>query len=220
MFTSALQSWSRAQFRRAAALLASTPLTPNMLTLTGFFINILVGVAVATGNLVLGAALIFVAGVFDLMDGALAKVKNQMSQFGAFLDSFVDRYSEAAIHGGLLLYYLQQTPFTGCVGCTDTSQTLIHYFWTGIPAVNVVLIFLTIVGSTMISYARARAGALHVDCEVGLLPRSERVVLIALGLLFNLVTPALWILAIGTQITAAQRLMYVWEVTSGRRPRS
>ena len=57
------------------------------------------------------------------MDGALAKVKNQMSQFGAFLDSFVDRYSEAAIHGGLLIYYIQQTPFTGCVGCTDTGQT-------------------------------------------------------------------------------------------------
>ena len=128
-----------------------------------------------------GAALIFVAGVFDLMDGALAKVKNQMSQFGAFLDSFVDRYSEAAIHGGLLVFYLQQTPFTGCAGCTDTGQTLIHYLWTGIPAVNVFLIFLTIVGSTMISYARARAGALHVDCEVGLLPRSERVVLIALA---------------------------------------
>jgi CDP-diacylglycerol--glycerol-3-phosphate 3-phosphatidyltransferase len=97
---------------------------------------------------------------------------------------------------------------------------LLHYLWTGVPALNVFLIFATIVGSTMISYARARAGALHVDCEVGLLPRSERVVLIALALLLNLVTPALWILAIGTQITAAQRLLYVWEVTSGRRPRS
>ena len=117
MFTSVLQSWSRAQFRRVAALLASTPLTPNMLTLTGFFINVLVGAGRRHRQFVLGAALIFVAGVFDLLDGALAKVKNQMSQFGAFLDSFVDRYSEAAIYGGLLVYYLRRRrPFTGCAG--------------------------------------------------------------------------------------------------------
>jgi CDP-diacylglycerol--glycerol-3-phosphate 3-phosphatidyltransferase len=169
---------------------------------------------------VLGAALIFVAGGFDLMDGALAKVKNQASPFGAFLDSFVDRYSEAAILGGLLIFFVRQAPFAGCADCADTGRAALHYFWNGDAGVNIVLIFFTMVGSTMISYARARAGALKVDCEVGLLPRTERVVLIALALLFSLVTPVLWILAIGTQITALQRLMYVWEVTSGRRPRT
>ncbi len=218
MFTSVLQSWSRAQFRRVAVLFVNTPITPNMLTLTGFLINILVGLAVAWGNLLLGAALIFVAGVFDLLDGALAKVKNQASPFGAFLDSFVDRYSEAAILGGLLVYYVRQVPFTACADCADTGRAALHYLWNGDAAVNIVLIFFTMVGSTMISYARARAGALKIDCEIGLLPRTERVVLIALGLLFALPTPILWILAVGTQITAVQRLLFVWEVSSGRRP--
>ena len=221
MFSSVLQSWSRAQFRRLAALFAGTPITPNMLTVTGFFINVLVGLVLASGNLLAGGILILAAGVFDLLDGALAKVKNQMSQFGAFLDSFIDRYSEAVIYAGLLVYYLRQGSLAPCATCGDTAGWLTHYLWTGDTAVNIVLIFFTIVGSQMISYARARAGSLKVDCEVGLFPRSERIVLIALGLLLGLVTPVLWILAIGTQVTAVQRLIYVWEVTSGRRsPRS
>jgi CDP-diacylglycerol--glycerol-3-phosphate 3-phosphatidyltransferase len=217
LFTSVLQSWSRAQFRRVAALLANTPLTPNMLTLTGFALNLVVGLVIATGNLFWGAVLIFVAGVFDLLDGALAKVKNQMSPFGAFLDSFVDRYGEAAMYGGLLVYYLGRNTAAPCATCTDPGATLNHYFWAGDPAVNVGLLVVIIAGANMISYARARAGSLHIDCEVGLMPRTERVVLFALGLLLGLPTPMLWLLALGSQITALQRLFYVWEITSGRR---
>jgi CDP-diacylglycerol--glycerol-3-phosphate 3-phosphatidyltransferase len=125
-----------------------------------------------------------------------------MSAFGAFLDSVVDRYSEAVVLLGLFLYYYPQPGNQGLI--------------------SVVLIYAILFGSMMISYARARAGALHIQNEVGLMARPERIVLIALGLLFPtvLLLPILWILAIGTQITAIQRIIHVWQVTSGKRENS
>jgi CDP-diacylglycerol--glycerol-3-phosphate 3-phosphatidyltransferase len=137
--------------------------------------------------------------MFDMLDGALAKITNRMSTFGAFLDSVVDRYSEALILLGLLLYYYFQQ-----------SKTAVT---------EIVLIYVILVGSMMISYARARAGALHIHNEVGLMARPERIILLAIGLLFQTVLLywILWLLAIGTQVTALQRIIYVWEVTTGKR---
>jgi CDP-diacylglycerol--glycerol-3-phosphate 3-phosphatidyltransferase len=162
-------------------------------------LNIAVAVLLATGHLVAGGVMIVVAGLFDMLDGALAKITNRMSSFGAFLDSVVDRYSEAVILLGLLLFYYSQ----------PNSQGL----------TEIVLIYAILVGSMMISYARARAGALHIQNEVGIMARPERIILLALGLLFQtvLLLPVLWILAIGTQFTALQRIVYVWQVTMGKR---
>lgn len=168
-----------------------------MLTLFGLVLNGVVAVLLVTGHLVAGGVMIIVAGLFDMLDGALAKITERMSTFGAFLDSVVDRYSEAVILLGLLLYY---------------------YIHRSTAAVTeVVLIYVILVGSMMISYARARAGALHIQNEVGIMARPERIVLLALGLLFQtvLLVPILWLLAIGTQVTAIQRVIYVWQVTSG-----
>lgn len=199
MFTQLLQAWARDLARRAAHVFVRTPITPNTLTLLGLVLNVAVGVLLATNHLVAGGIMIIAAGLFDMLDGALAKITNRMSTFGAFLDSVVDRYSEAFILLGLLLHYYFVPREEGLT--------------------EVVLIYVILVGSMMISYARARAGALHIANEVGLMARPERIVLLAVGLIFQtwLLLPVLWILALGTQLTALQRIFYVWEVTSGRK---
>lgn len=198
MITQWLQDWGRRIARRVAQVFARTPVTPNMLTIFGFLLNVVVAALLATGNLIPGGIMIIVAGVFDMLDGALAKVTNRSSDFGAFLDSVVDRYSEATVLFGLLLYYYQQPNQEGLI--------------------EIVLIYVILVGSMMISYARARAGALQISNEVGLMARPERVILLAVGLLVNsyLLMPVLWVLAIGTQFTALQRVFHVWRVTGGK----
>ncbi len=200
MLTQLLQGWARGMARRAAQVFVKTPITPNMLTLFGFVLNVAVAVFLATGHLVAGGVMMIVAGLFDMLDGALAKITNRASSFGAFLDSVVDRYSESVVLLGLLLYYYLYAP--GTQGLQE-----------------IVLIYVVLVGSIMISYARARAGALNIHNEVGIMARPERIVLLALGLLFRtwLLLPVLWILAIGTQFTALQRIVYVWQVTTGKR---
>ncbi|HET9494441.1 MAG TPA: CDP-alcohol phosphatidyltransferase family protein [Chloroflexia bacterium] len=198
MITQWLQDWARRVARRVAQVFASTPVTPNMLTIFGFLLNVVVAILLATGNLIAGGIMIIVAGLFDMLDGALAKITNRTSDFGAFLDSVVDRYSEATVLFGLLLYYYQQPNQEGLI--------------------EIVLIYVILVGSMMISYARARAGALNIRNEIGLMARPERVILLAIGLLVNayLLMPVLWILAVGTQFTALQRIFYVWQITGGK----
>jgi CDP-diacylglycerol---glycerol-3-phosphate 3-phosphatidyltransferase len=118
-----------------------------------------------------------------------------VTDFGGFLDSVVDRYSEAVILFGMLLFYYQEPNNKGLV--------------------EIVLLYTILVGSMMISYARSRAGMLGIANEVGLLARPERIILLGIGLLAPtiLLDPVLWILAIGTQITAIQRIFYVYQVT-------
>jgi CDP-diacylglycerol--glycerol-3-phosphate 3-phosphatidyltransferase len=173
-----------------------------MLTLFGLVLNGVVAYLLATGNLLVGGIMLVGASLFDMLDGALAKVTNRVTDFGAFLDSVVDRYSEAIVLLGLLLYYYSRPNLSGLI--------------------EIVLIYVILVGSMMISYARARAGSLRIRNEGGLLARPERIVILAVGLLLSSLTPyalpvALWILAVGTQVTAIQRIVHVWLVTTGKR---
>ncbi|HEU5012954.1 MAG TPA: CDP-alcohol phosphatidyltransferase family protein [Roseiflexaceae bacterium] len=168
--------------------LGRTRLTPSKVTVAGFVL-----VAGAVWLLAIGAfrwagCLIALASSFDMLDGALARAKNEASRFGAFLDSTLDRYSEAFVFFGLLLYYEQTAP-----GSTEVR-----------------LIYLAVIGSLLISYARARAEALGFECKVGLLERPERIVLIVFGLLTGWMWLTLWALAILTHITAIQRIYHVW----------
>ena len=191
--------------RRLATIFVHTPITPNMLTIFGLLLNIGVALVIAAGNLALGGVLILLAGAFDLLDGALARITDRITPFGGFLDSALDRYSEGVIYMGLLWYFLQ----------LPGNHTL-----------EAMLILAVIVGSMMVSYARARATSLNVDCEVGLMARSERIGTLALALIFqpfvhDLVLWALWVLAVGSQITAIQRIVHVYLHTDGtgtRRP--
>jgi CDP-diacylglycerol--glycerol-3-phosphate 3-phosphatidyltransferase len=196
MITQRIQGWARGLARKAAQIFTRVPfITPNVLTLFGFVLNAVVAYLLATQHLVWGGVMMLFAGLFDMLDGALAKITNQVTDFGGFLDSVVDRYSEAVILFGMLLYFYQEPNSAGLL--------------------EIVLLYTTLVGSMMISYARSRAGMLGIANEVGLLARPERIIILGIGLLAPsvLLDPALWILAIGTQITAFQRIIYVWQVT-------
>lgn len=168
--------------------LGRTRLTPSKVTVAGFVLITGAVWLLAIGAFRWAGCLILLASSFDILDGALARAKNEASRFGAFLDSTLDRYSEAFVFFGLLLHYERNAP-----GSTEV--------W---------LIYLAVSGSLLISYARARAEGLGFECKVGLLERPERVVLIVFGLLTGWMYLTLWALAILTHVTAVQRIFHVW----------
>lgn len=188
MINEHLQEWGRTQARRVARWLQWTGLSPNALTLIGLLLNVGVAVVLALGYLRLGGVLVLVAGLFDMLDGAMAKVANRVTTFGSFLDSTLDRYSEAILYAGLLFFVL-----------TTRDARL-----------GAVLIYVTICGSLLVSYARARAEALGYKLQVGLLARPERIIVLAVGLLLAHPLWALWLLAIFTNVTAIQRIVHLW----------
>jgi len=170
-----------------------------MLTGIGLLLSIFTAVVIAQGFLVIGGWLVLFAGIFDMFDGAMARVRNSATTFGAFLDSTIDRYSESIILLGFLVYALQ-------------NPGLHDMFW---PAPNeqgwlITLIFVSTVGSLMVSYTKARAEGLGIECKVGLLARPERVILLALGLLTHTGIWALALLAVLSNVTAIERMLAVW----------
>lgn len=171
--------------------LARLGLTPNMITVIGVLLSLLVAYVVATGHLVVGGVLFLVASGFDMLDGAVARAAGSVTKFGGFLDSTLDRYSEAIVFFGVL-YFLLDTP--------DAK-------------LGALLVFAATTGSLLISYARARAEAAGFHASVGLLARPERVVVLAVGLLIGQLLPALWILAVGTHLTVLMRILHVWRAT-------
>lgn len=172
-------------------VLARAGLTPNMVTTIGVLLSLVVAAVIASGNLIVGGILFLIASGFDMLDGAVARAAGTVTKFGGFLDSTLDRYSETIVLFGVL-YYLLQTPDA---------------------AIGALLVFAATSGSLLISYARARAEAAGFHASVGLLARPERVVILAIGLLFGQILPALWILAIGTHLTVFMRIYHVWRVT-------
>ena len=191
MINERMQEWGRAQARRVAGWLRWTGLTPNMLTVIGLLLNCGVAAVLWSGHLFWGGVLVLGAGLFDLLDGAMARVTDRVTPFGSFFDSTLDRYSEVIVYGGLLLYILS----------TDDAN------------LGAVLIYLTICGSILVSYARARAEALGYKLQVGLLARPERIIILAAGLVVGQVLWALWFLAIFTNLTAVQRIYHLWYTT-------
>jgi CDP-diacylglycerol---glycerol-3-phosphate 3-phosphatidyltransferase len=181
----------RDQLQRLGYYLARTRLSPNAFTVIGLLLNIVVAAIIASGNLVLGGIMALVAGAFDMLDGAVARVTGKVTRFGGFFDSTLDRYSEAIVFFGLLIYLLN----------IDAGTTAIA------------LLFASIVGSLMVSYTRARAEAADIDAEVGLFARPERIILLAILLIFDQPVIALWILAIVTNFTTLQRIFHVWRRT-------
>jgi len=182
-----------------AALLAKTGLSPNALTLFGFAVTLGVAWVLSTGRFFLGGFLVLFSGAFDFLDGALARATGRSTKFGAFLDSTLDRFSDAALFLGLLAYYASQGS---------------HY-------TEIVLIGAALTGSLATSYARARAEGLGLKDEVGLFTRTERIILLAIGLIIghwygNAMIVVLWIIAVLSNFTALQRLFHVWRQTGGK----
>lgn len=182
----------RELFARPVAAIASTlhglGVTPNAVTYTGFALTVLTAFFLARGQFVVGALMLTVASLFDMLDGALARLTQQISTFGAFIDSTLDRYSEAVTFLALAFFYSRSA-------ATRTE---------------LILVFVIIVGSLMVSYTRARAEGLRLQSKAGMLQRPERVVLLILGLLTGWMQPVLWVMAILTNVSAVQRIYEVY----------
>jgi len=172
-------------------VLAGWGLTPNMLTVLGLLLNVGVAAVIAAGHPRVGGALLLVASAFDMLDGAVARASGQVSKFGGFLDSTLDRYSEIVVFLGVLIYLL------------DTPDARL----------GAILSFVAATGALMISYARARAEAAGANASVGILPRPERVLVLAVGLMLGKPIWALWILAVLTHLTAFMRIAHVWNLS-------
>lgn len=174
-----------------------------MVTLLGLVLSIVTAFVIASGHIVVGGGLVLFAGIFDMFDGAIARVRNAATTFGAFLDSTLDRYSESIILGGLLLYALQRP---------DLHEAL--WPWPNEQQWLIGSIFVAVVGSLLVSYARARAEGLGLECKTGLLARPERVVILTIGLLTGTTIWALLLLAILSHVTAVERIVHVWRATN------
>lgn len=188
----------------AVRLLAKTPIKPNAITWLGFIITVGATALIVTGHLLAAGFVFLVAGFFDILDGALARRTNRTSQFGAVLDSTLDRLGEAILLLGILALFLLTEE-------KSALFNLINKDWA------VVLVGVTLIGSLLVSYIRARAEALGLECQVGLFTRAERVVVLALGLLLSQINYALiialLIIVAFSFITVGQRLLYVWRHT-------
>ncbi len=170
------------------------PLEPNTLTVTGFIVTV-VACYVLASNLYLGGILVLAGGMFDVLDGVVARVNEKSSRFGAFLDSVLDRYSDALI--------------------------LLAVAWNLAGSHNypgVALCLITMVGAFLISYSRARAEGLGERCTHGLMERPERLVLICLGAVTGYIIPVLWMLVVLTHFTVIQRIYFVWRTTYDKKP--
>jgi len=161
---------------------------PNILTLIGFIINIFAAVLFAK-NLLFWAGLVVVfAGIFDMVDGEVARRTGRVTKFGAFFDSVIDRYSDMVLLFGLVYLYAR-------------NDSIIYMG----------LAVFALIGSIMTSYTRARAESLIPACKVGFLERPERIVLLIIGALANRMAAVLWVLAILSNWAVAQRIFYTWQ---------
>ena len=169
-----------------ARSLMAIGLTPNRVTILGLLVSAGCAYLLSQGMFLAGGAVLIFAGMMDMVDGALARRSGTASPRGALLDSVVDRVAEATVFLGLLVYYLDP-----------------------VSATEIVLINVSLVGSFMVSYLRARGEGLGVDCRVGIMTRPERVVALAIGLLLGQVTIALAVIAVLTVLTSLHRFWHI-----------
>ncbi|MBU1261864.1 CDP-alcohol phosphatidyltransferase family protein [bacterium] len=192
MLGSVGRRYSVALLRPVVVLLNTFKVSCDALSLIGLFWAVAAGFFFAKGNLLAGGLLIIVSGIFDLMDGELARFSHKETRFGAFLDSSLDRYGDAAILCGIIYHFR-------------------------FSSIYLVLGLATLVGAFLTSYTRARAEAFIDKCSVGLIERPERLILIILGGLFQGMEWVLWLLAILGNLTVIQRIIYIKKAFSSQR---
>ena len=161
--------------------------TPNQVTIAGTVLNVAAAALLATDHLIYAGIVFLVAGCFDMLDGALARLAQKVTPFGAFLDSTLDRLSEGVMFAAIA-YVL----------AADGRS------------VDVALVVLALLGSVLVSYTRARAESLGLECKVGLMSRPERVILVALGLFFNVLSYVIYIMLALTAFTVVQRVVHTY----------
>ncbi len=165
-------------------------LRPNHLTIIGLGVSLLAATAFCAGRTRSAGMLLILAGLCDFFDGSLARVSGQVSAFGAFLDSVIDRYSDLVVLLGIVVLFAQMPHARGAI-----------------------VAMAGLIGSMMVSYTRARAESIGVRCTVGMMERPERMICLIAGALLDLLEPALWVLAILANLTAVQRIVFTWRAT-------
>ena len=185
-FSDKMRIWFRWYLNPIATFLNRLGIRPNTVTIFGLMGTIGCAVLITFGHMTWAGILLLVMGPVDAMDGVLARLRNEASDWGAFVDAVTDRYSELFLFLGFLIFYLLQANVTG-----------------------IILAYLAAAGSVLVSYVKARADASKLDANVGLLTRVERYIVLIPGLIFNLPLPVLIIIAILANFTALQRILRV-----------
>jgi CDP-diacylglycerol--glycerol-3-phosphate 3-phosphatidyltransferase len=185
-FTDYLRLWFKWVLDPLAGFFLRLGLTPNMVTMLGLLGNTVGAYFLARGEMLTGGLLIAVMTPIDALDGTMARLRGEASDWGAYVDSVSDRYAELIIYGGLLYHFLTQGDTLGGM-----------------------LTFGAAAGSVLVSYVKARAEGLGYEAKVGLLTRAERYLVLAPSLVFNFIYIGLGILAVFANITAIQRIWYV-----------
>ena len=188
MVTHLARAWGERIAQPIARLLNMVGLTPNTVTVIGFVLTGCVAIILATGRLQLAGVLLIVTLGADALDGVLARQTGQVTRFGAFLDSTLDRWAEAVVYGALVWHYLQVDQDVAVLLATAAMGT-----------------------SLLVSYTRARAEGVGLVCKEGILTRFERMVILIGGLILDLAVWALWVIAIVAGLTAIQRIWVTWQ---------
>ncbi len=186
-FTGGIGSGANRIIRLIVRGLALSKIHPNVLTFLGLGINIVAAFLLATGQFRSAGFVMLGGGLFDMVDGRVARATNQVTRFGGFFDSVLDRYSDLALLMGLLVYY----------------GTINRAFY-------VVLTAIVMTASVMVSYTRARAENIIPTCKVGFLERPERSVLLIIGALFDRMAPVLWVIAVLGNLTVLTRMIFTY----------
>ena len=170
------------------SILAKTKITPDQVTIVGLLANCVVAYFIALGNMsyLMMGILIWAAGFFDALDGSVARHTGRVTKFGSFFDSVIDRYSDSVIYLGIAAYFLRSG-----------------------NAPYVILVTVAMIGSLSVSYVRARAESLDMDCEIGLMPRTARIVLLGASFCVGQVFWGLLIISVLSHFTVLQRILYV-----------
>ena len=197
-------------------------ISADHLTAFGFILSLGAGLEFATGRFRIAAAFATAAGLCDILDGQLARESGKVTRFGAFLDSTLDRIAEAALFVGLTWYYMAQL-----VDMAVNPPRVIANLQHGLEPVTFLVIaimaVMAMVGSFMVSYTRARAEGLGLECKVGWFERPERLVLLIVAGFFGLgpvIPGALITLVFFSFATAIQRMVHVWKITRSAGSRS
>src|ERR1700739_3644753 len=186
--TGAIGRFFGASINANVGALALSRVHPNVLTFLGLLINIWAAFLFAAGSFRWGGVVLILAGLFDMVDGRVARETNRVTRFGGFFDSVLDRYSDLGVLVGWLVYY----------------SSINRNFY-------VVLTAIVMTGTVMVSYTRARAENTIPRCKVGFMERPERVVLFIIGALFDRMAPVLWVIAVLANITVIHRMVFTYQ---------
>jgi len=172
-------------FRPIASALLWCRVTPNQVSLVGVLLNLAAAFLIVDDQLLVAALVYLLAGGFDLLDGILARLAKMATRFGAFLDSTADRISEGLVFAAIAYRFAQDNEPTAAA-----------------------MAVLALLGSLMVSYTRARAEGLGLECKVGIVTRAERVLIVVFGLMFGLLIEAIYVMVALTALSATQRIVH------------